>query len=375
MKRIALFSILLAACGDNSKSVDTTPDGRDEPMVGPPRAVVVAGDFVTPGFSGVMSKLELSSMQMTQNVAPAGAIGNDPIIRKLGDDLYVVNRAGGNNVTIFDSATLAVKEQLGTGAGSNPQDVARFGNKVYVAAMGTKGVVVLTRGSATTKTIDLSALDPDGFPDCVSAYRVGNLLYVACGLLDQNFSPRGNGVVAVINPITDTVERTVTLSSPNPFGVFTELPGGEGLVIPTFDYAAPTARCLEHITTGSAPFSKGCLVQYAAVGGYVVRAVPQQVGETQMLWMVVNNGNFSAEKARLWGYDLKSKTLWPDPLSPEAQVLTDLAACPNGQVIVADKTMSANGLRVYDGASTMEMTTGALAIGLRPQSSPSIVCY
>jgi hypothetical protein len=373
MKRIALVSILLAACGDNANPIVTTPDGPDETPSVPPRAVVVAGDFITPGFSGVMSKLELSSMQMTQNVAPPGAIGNDPIIRKLGNELFVVNRAGGNNVTVFDAATLDVKEQLGTGAGSNPQDVATFGNKVFVPAMGTAGVIVLTRGSTTIKTIDLSALDPDGIPDCVSAYRAGTRLYVACELLDQNFTPRGNGVVAVIDAASDTVEGTVTLSSPNPFGVFTELPNGEGLVIPTFDFAAPTARCLEHITVGTSPASKGCLVQNAAVGGYIVRAVPQQGGETQMLWMVVNNGNFGAEQARLWGYDLTSKTLWDAPITPEAQVLTDLAACPNGQIIVADKTMSANGLRVYNGVT--EATTDALAVGLRPQSSPAIVCY
>ncbi len=375
MKR-TLILFALVACGDNGKSLDTTPaDGPDELPSGPPRAVVVAGDFITPGFSGVMSKLELSSMQMTQNVAPAGAIGNDPIIRKLGDELFVVNRAGGNNVTIFNAATLDVKEQLGTGAGSNPQDVARFGNKVYVATMGTAGVTVLTRGSTATKLISLADLDPDGIPDCVSAYRAGTLLYVACGLLDENFSPRGNGVVAVIDPISDRVERVITLSTANPFGVLTELPDGLGLVIPTFDFGAPTARCLEHIAVGSAPYSKGCLVQNAAVGGYVVRAVPQQVGETQMLWMIVNNGNFSAERARLWGYDVSSGTLRDAPLSPETQVLTDLAPCPDGRVVVADKTMSANGLRVYDGASTMEQTTAPLAVGLRPQSSPAIACY
>ncbi|HLL21771.1 MAG TPA: hypothetical protein VK427_06555, partial [Kofleriaceae bacterium] len=61
------------------------------------------------------------------------------------------------------------------------------------------------------------------------------------------------------------------------------------------------------------------------------------------------------------------------PFTPESQVLTDVVGCPDGHVIVADKTMSANGLRIYkDG---LEQTTTPLAIGLRPQSSPAIVCY
>jgi len=369
------LSLLVVACGDNNPNRPDAggPDGPPQPTT--PRAVVVAGDFITPGFTGVMSKLELSSMTMTQDVAPDGAIGNDPVVRKVGDELLVVNRAGGNNVTIFDANSLTVKMQLGTGAGSNPQDVATFSSKLFVPAMGTKGVVVLTRGSTTTGLVDLSALDPDGLPDCVSAYRAGNDIYVACELLDQNFTPRGPGKVAVIDAITNTVRATVTLSTANPFGVFTELPDGMGLVIPTFDFSNATARCLEHIvpTTGT-PYSKGCLIQNAAVGGYIVRTAVQTIGDSQMLWMVVNNGNFAAEKARLWGYDLTANMLWDAPLTPEGQVLTDVAACPGELVVVADKTMSANGLRVYEGGTT-EKTTDPLAVGLRPQSSPAIVCY
>jgi hypothetical protein len=54
MKRIAVFSILLAACGDNGKPIDTAPDGPDEPPPVPPRAVVVGGDLIKTGVSGVM---------------------------------------------------------------------------------------------------------------------------------------------------------------------------------------------------------------------------------------------------------------------------------------------------------------------------------
>jgi len=373
-KRFAIL-ILLVACGDNGKPMSTPDAGDVDAAAVKPRAVVVAGDFVTPGFSGVMSSLDVDSMQMSQNVAPAGAIGNDPVLRRVGDELYVVNRSGGNSVTILDADTFALKEQLGTGASSNPNDVAVFGDKLYIPAAGTAGVVVATRGSTTTTLIDLSSLDPDGNPECVSAYRVGNDIYVACELLDATFTPRENGKVVVIDAMTDTVRTTLTLSTPNPFGVFEPIPAsaGGGLVIPTFDFLAPATRCLERITTGASPAAAGCLVQNSDLGGYVVHATFQQVGTTQLLWMIVNNGDFTAETSRLHGYDLGNQSLWPDAVTPVEQVLTDLAVCPDGLIVVADKTMTANGLRVYDGLT--EKTTMPLAVGLRPQASPAIACY
>lgn len=376
MKTIATVLMILAACGDNGKPLpEMTPDAPDQTPAGPARAVVVAGDFITPGFSGVMSKLELSSMTMTQNVAPAGSVGNDPVVRKIGNELFVVNRGGGNSITVFDAATLAVKTQLATGASSNPQDVATFGLLVFVPAMGTAGVVLIDRGVTppATKTIDLSALDPDGLPDCVSAIRNGNTIYVACGVLDGNFQPRGNGIVVLIDGPTLAIKDSFELSTSNPFGVFTELPDNGGLVIPTFDFGAPLSKCLELVATGSNPGSKGCLVKNTEIGGYVVKAQAQQLESSTMLWMIVNNGNFAAEKARLWGYDVTSKLLWDAPITPETQVLTDIAVCPDEHIVVSDKTMAANGLRVYEG--TTEKTTEPLAVGLRPQSSPAIVCY
>ena len=54
-------------------------------------------------------------------------------------------------------------------------------------------------------------------------------------------------------------------------------------------------------------------------------------------------------------------------------MIGDLAVCPGGEIVVADKTMDANGLRVYRG--TTEVTTAALPIGKPPLSSRGIVCY
>ena len=372
MTRSAFFLVLLAACGDNRPGTPaTTPDA------GParPRAVIVSGTFI-PGEAGVMSALGFDPLAVEPRVAPNGAVGSDPMLRHIDGELFVVNRADGNNVTILDAATFAVKEQLPTGAGSNPQDVAAWGDRLFVPAFGTAGVVVVTRGTGARTTIDLSALDPDGLPNCISAYAVGGQIYVACELLDPTFSPRGPGQIAVIDAATSAVVTTFAMANANPFGVFEQLPDGVlggDLVIPTVpSFADLSLGCVERIATGAAPKANGCVVTNSELGGYAARVAFQRQGATTLQWMVVSKFD-TAARGNLQGYDLSTSDLWPAPISPPTQVLVDAAICPNDLIVVADQTMAANGLRVY--AGTAEQTAAPLPIGLRPSSSHGLVCY
>ncbi|MEJ7602487.1 MAG: hypothetical protein WKG01_31635 [Kofleriaceae bacterium] len=363
---------LFAACGDNLDGVrdQPRPDAAGEL---PPRAVAVSGNFMA-GQPGVMSALDLSAMTVAERVAPNGAIGNDPVIRKFDNELFVINRTDGNNVTILDATTFAVKEQLATGAGSNPQDVAIVGDKLYVPGFGMSGVVVLTRGSTTPATIDLSALDPDGKPNCISAYRVGTDIYVACELLDPNYVPRAVGKIVVIDSATDTVRTMFDLGQLNPFGMFEPLPAshGGGLVIPSYTFGDLTEGCVERITTGATPSSMGCLITNVALGGLAGRIEFQQLGSTPILWMVVSW--FDGDPiGNLQGFDLESMTKWPEPITPASQLLVDMAPCPDGRIVVADQTMASHGLRVYEGG--LEVTTAPLGIGLKPASSHGLLCY
>ncbi len=362
-----------AACGDNHPGRPDAPPADAAPPGS--RAVIVAGNFM-PGEAGVMSVLSFDPVAVDLRVAPAGAIGSDPVLRRAGGELLVVNRAEGNNVTILDAATFAVKAQLATGAGSNPQDVAVFGDKLFVPAFGTAGVVVVTRSTGARETIDLSSLDPDGEPNCVSAYTVGDEVYVACELLDLTFKPRGPGRIAVIDAATNAVKTTFPLANANPLGAFEQLPAGVlggDLVIPTVpSFTDFSTGCVERVQTGAAPKANGCVVANQALGGNAARVDVQIRFGTPLLWLIVSK--FDTEpRGNLQGYDLMTQTLWPAPLSPPSQVLIDLAVCPNGMIVVADQTMAANGLRVHDGIT--EQTAAPLPIGLRPGSPHGLACY
>lgn len=386
MNNKTLVLLLLAACGDGG----ATPDGSvqvDGPLIDaavtPPRAIVVAGDFM-PGHPGVLSSLDVETRVVMSNVGPSASVGFDPVLRHIGDELLIVNRAEGNNVTILDATTLQFKEQLGTGAGSNPQDVAVVGTKLYVATFSGKGLLELTRGSTTITEIDLSADDPDGTPNCESVVVAGGDLYVACGLLDNTFAPRGPGKVYVVDPATHAIKKTVTMMTRNPLGLIEVIPPAAphagDLVIPTV-FFDDGSGCVERITAaGASAASAGCVVTNAQLGGNVNRVAfyaPELTGPvtgivpSSIMYLSVSVG---FPKADLRAFDLTSNTLTPERLNPTTQAISDVAVCEaTGHLVVTDTTMGAAGLRVYQGIH--ETTTAALPFGLQPSSSHGIVCY
>lgn len=370
---VLALALALAGCGDNLDGpLDAAPDTS-----GPgTRAVIAAGDFM-PGATGVLSALSFEPLRVAKRVAPSGAVGSDPVIRRAGGELFVVNRAEGNNITILDEVTFKVLAQIGTGVGSNPQDVAVTDRELFVPAFGTAGVIVLSRFGATAPAmIDLSALDPDGQPNCVSAMTVGDEIYVACEVLDASFQPRGPGQIAVIDAATHAVKTTFPLGAANPFGAFEQLPAevlGGDLVIPTVpSFGDFSTGCVERIQTGAAPRANGCVVTNQALGGYAARVEVQLRFGTPILWVIASKFD-TAPRGNLQGYDISTSTLWPNPISPPTQILVDLAVCPNGSIVVADQTLTSNGLRIYDGI--METSAAALPVGLRPASAHGLACY
>jgi len=373
--------VSLGACGDNARGLPDAP-----PPPPPSRAVIVAGDF-TPGHPGILTTLDPELRVMQRNAGPAMAVGNDPILRRIGRELLIVNR-GENNVTILDDQTLAFKEQLGTGEGSNPQDVAVVGDKLYVATFLGRGLTVLSRGSTARGVIDLSADDADGEPNCNSVFVVGTRLFVSCELFDPTFTPRGPGKIYVVDTATNTLvpELTVTLGHENPFGLFEQIPDGApnagDLLIATIgrfpiDLAA---GCIERVTTSGAPVAMGCVLQNTAVGGFPTRIAFAIESGLSMMWTAIsvpqppaNPDDFPPPLGDLRGFDLVAGSLWEPAINPRSQNIADVAYCPSGQTVVVDSTTNANGLRVYQ--STTEQTAAPLPIGLGFFSSHGLVCY
>lgn len=375
--RLALVSLLLAACGDDLRppAADgaAQPDGGgDEPV--PATVFAVATDFFS---AGVASAIDLPGLEVRQN-AVDGVASTDPVVRWIDGRLFIVNRFGHDNVTVLDAASLQLVAQISTGAGSNPQDVAADGDLLYVPTLSGKGVVVLDLAhpdDGVVDTIDLSALDPDdGEPNCHSAVRVERRLAVVCGILDQRFRPRSRGLVAVID--LDGVEplRRIMLEYRRPFG-FALAPAsgplaGDVLVPTAPKFLEPAAAgCLERVhVSGDRPAGAGCLVENADLGGFA----SGMAADDERVWLAVTTGFDPADYGSL-GYaaawNASAGALEP-PMTDQAVRAMDIAACPGGAVAVSDAT---RGVRVY-AAGGAEMTDGPLDLGLPPVSN-GLVCY
>lgn len=367
--RHGLVAVLaLAACGDNLEPLapDAAPPAN-------PTAAAVSGDF---NVTGVFSTVDVVTARVRAN-ALAGVAGGDPYLRRHGGELFIINRDRGENVTVLAGSPPSLLDQYPTGAGSNPQDVAPVGNKLYVPALGTAGLVVIDRATRGVTTLAIPGIDPDNKPDCVSAYPVGTRVYVACGVLDASFTPRGPGKIAVIDTTRDVVEATFDLPAANPQGLIVDSApastwGGDLLVPTVPSFTDIRSGCLARVRTTGTPGANGCAVSNLELGGYVSRAAMSADGGRLWVAATVFSQDFSVQTGRLLSYDPARAEL-DAPVSPATQLILDVATCPDGRVVASDATRDASGVRIFhDG---VEQTSEPLDIGRAVSPGNGLTCW
>jgi hypothetical protein len=332
------------------------PDaGPDAGASAQTRAIVAASDYMTPG--------RLFSIDLTTRaVSSVGQVGEDPVLRRYGGKLLLVNRFGAtnaDNVEPLDLVTLT-GPQYSTGAGSNPHDIACLSlTKCYVAvnAAGTLPILDLTTG-ARTGGIDLSSFDPDGVPNAESAWIDGARLFVSIQRLDQTFTPRGIGQVVVIDTTTDTVAGSIDLATANPTGFFAVRPGTSQICTVTSGDFSGTQGGIECIDT-QARARVGFLVRSDALGGYLGGFTLSADGGRG--WAAVNKAFPTSE---LWEFDVRAGT--PTRRIGGSSRITDVAIDDRGQLWAADTTMAAPGIRVYRSDSGVELTSAPIGLGMLP---------
>jgi hypothetical protein len=367
---VAAAAAALAACKFPElpplDDIDAPPGDGDggntdarPPMV---TAVAVGTDYGSPGR---LSLLDIATHSLVNSSVGTAALANDPSIRFIGDEVYVVNRYMGGTVVVLDPDDWSTVFNGTIGPTSNPQDVAVVGTKLFVPTLATNGVRVLDRANpATIRSIDLSSLDSvDGLPDCTSAIAVGNTVIVACGILDNNFQPRGPGRVVYIDADAETVINTRPMPVTNPLGLLQATPpagplGGD-VLMPSADFSPPNDGCLMRIPTN--PGDPSCLVTNMTIGANVDAMAPSVNGAVIYL----------AAGGTVRAFDALSSSLGPSGVS--SSNATALGVCPDDTIIVGASMGTPTGIRMF--RNSIEITTEALDLGKPPAFGNSINCY
>jgi DNA-binding beta-propeller fold protein YncE len=333
---------------------------------GAAKAVVVTTDFET----GLLA---------TVGVAPPHAVARldvpihaDAVVRTAGDRVYVVNRFLGDNLQVLDPENgFATLLQCSTGPGSNPHDVAVVDpHKAYVTRYDRPELWIVDPEAASCAgfrraTIDLSPYgDADGLPEMDQMARVADRLFVSVERLDRTrgFAPSGPSALVVVDLATDTVAGTVELVGKNAFGdasgIVREPATGKLLLAAAGNTLHTGDGGIERID----PFalrSEGLVITEDELGGSVTDFV--LVSSTRGYAVVLDDQLTNV----LVAFDLEHRTVTRRLLSRDAY-LPDIALGPDGLLWLADRSLPAPGVRLFDPADDRQITGRAIDVGLPP---------
>ncbi|MCU0230610.1 MAG: hypothetical protein MUC67_04440 [Acidobacteria bacterium] len=187
------------------------------------RFAVACTDYASGGQVVLLEWSEGGGLTTREQVTEASS---DPRLRLTRDALFVINGFSYDNLQRLDPAEeFATAWQAGTGPGSNPRDVALIdAGKAYVSRYEPPFddlLIIEPRGGARRGAIPLGPLatNPDGTPRPDEITQAGGAAFVALQDIDRTFTRYGDGKLAVIDPRTDRVEKSVPLPGKNPVAV------------------------------------------------------------------------------------------------------------------------------------------------------------
>jgi len=290
-------------------------------------------------------------------VIPGDAVG------RLHDGLvYIVGRGGSNLIRIHDPADgFALVREFSIGAGRNPQDIAFDAQgRAFVSCYDEAVLLeVDTELGTVVQVFDTSAFaDTDGLPETAWLRIDGDRLYVTSQKLDRGnwYIASGPGQLLVMDLSTLQWLPPLQLAGTNPYTEIQRDDQGR-LVVGCVGAWAALDGGIEAIdpVTG---LSDGFLFTEAELGGDILNV--ELCGDR--MHVLTSDPAFATRISRL---DPVAGTVTPI-VTTAGYDLSDLSWDGAFQLYVADRQVSAPGIRVFDAVSGAELTTGSVATGLPP---------
>jgi len=352
----ALFLALLPAL----------PPGAGSATAAQSSACIVTSDYST----GSFSVGNLDTRAISKDLA---GVWSDAALRWYNGKVYVVNRAGQDNIQVLDPAqNYATVLQFSTGSGSNPQDIAFVSpTRAYVSLYDKQALLVCDPSTgATLDTISLAPFaDADHLPEMAHLALIGNHLFVAVQRLDRlnGYVPTAYSLVVVIDTNTDQVididpgtggVQGITLAAKNPVTTFSYVPSDGRLLIGCAGRFLQNDGGIAAIDVNTLT-SLGLISTEAQLGG--------DIGDFEWYspthsYAIISDTNFDAS---LVSFNPVTGAKLGTVRSPGGFSLPDCAINDRGELYVADNGFTSAGLYVYQAGSDA-LLAGPLDTGLPP---------
>jgi DNA-binding beta-propeller fold protein YncE len=327
------------------------------------RYLVAATDFSLQGTASVVTVRFDTRFMVDRDVE---LISGDPVAAASRGQAFIVNRLSFDNVQILDPAGgFTVARQFSTGNGSNPHDaLSPDGRRIYVPryeAPFNDLLIADASTGATLGTIPLGSLatNSSGTPRPDRLVAANGLVLVTLENIDATFSEYGPGILAFVDPASDTVVKSIVLAGQNPFGPPSINPDDGDVYLAEagiFQGILPMALTggIEVIDPISLT-TRGILVDDDDLGGNVTGVA---IASGSIGYAVVVT---SAGRNDVVAFDPSTGAIGRTLLSTSA-LIPEIRYDGDGYLLVAEHDLSSPRLRVIDAATGTEVTRIALSL-------------
>ncbi len=324
------------------------------------QAFVVTTDYST----GSFSTIDLSTLTTNAGI---GAIHSDAVALRANGILYVINRLGQDNITVYNPADLSTPvRQFSVGNGSNPQVLVLITpTKAYVT-LNEKDYILIVNPQTGLELgrIDIASYaDVDGIPEAGPAILYNGGVYVALQLMDRNnfWTPSPQGKLLKINAATDTIEGSMDLALGNPGTLWYHRRRSQLLAGCAGTYISNEDGGIVAVNTTTMT-SEGVLIRESTLGGNL------DLGNFVMADSSKGYAIVSDESGNqvLVSFNLNTGAKLADVFAPASGFSLSNIAIHNGLLYVCDRTLTAPGVRIFNALDDSQITTAPINVGLPP---------
>lgn len=363
---LSVFVFLFCISCESDPKTSATPS-VDPGEIRAPAALVVTTDYQT----GAYAVVRLSDRAVARNV---DLIHQDSICRfdAVTKTTFMVERLGSDAIAVMDPAHgWSVAMEFSAGAGTNPSDIAAVSTKrAYISRLGDPNLLIVNPAKGTQiDKIDLSSYaDADHNPDAIWLYSLDGKLYVLLARLKNAQYPTDYSAVLVIDGPSGKITDEVRLSATNPFGKLRYNRQLDRLIIIESGKWGENDGGIELFDPATKTVS-GLLITEKALGGDAVDAVI--VSDTKG-YAIVGYARNGKSETHLVSFNPASGKLLKELLVSDSWTYSSMELTPDRtELWVADRDRKTPGIRIFDTATDVQLTSKPIDTGL----PPFMICF